>query len=119
MNGQYTASLMYGVEDSEGWFVDESWLERNFPGMGMYALHVVKHEGIEAVAYGYPITISVDTDKANINEDTKNKVKELYEILCKHHAEKGHKAPKLGYHSYLPCREGMGRDIAEYTLSDK
>lgn len=96
MHTCFDAYLVYGVMDVDGMLLEEDWLCEKFPGMERYASSVVRGHMCSAV-YGYMIGIS-ETGDASVSEETRNEIKELYDILCKYHEKETDDKPTLGYH---------------------
>ena len=88
---------MFGVEeDDRSVMLDPSWLEKHFADMEMCASDVVRNTMGNAV-YGYRVIIDIKTGQAVVDDDSKKRVRELYDILCKHYEKLGCTKPTIGY----------------------
>jgi len=95
MYGCFDAYVVYGVADgTRNRVLDHKWLEQNYPEFGVYALDVVRMRMGEA-CYGVKCKVSRTFGMFVPTEETKNKVKELFDKLVEYDGEDNN--VRMGY----------------------
>lgn len=108
------AYLVYGiVEPTIKLKLNRDWLSENYENLRTFTNGIIRGNSCKAV-YGYQVGVHQKSGELWTYDGLKEEVNELYEILCKYHAEKGNEKPELGYFTVISGAYNVADYVNDY-----